>query len=430
MNSQRLPWFSVPSIFRTLWVSVAVVLLALALFPSFFANALGVAREDFFLEWQQDSQSLVERVVESNQASNDHGFWGLSESRKVQIGSQGHFFSAIGGFFDLGIRQLEAVSAALSALWIAGFIVLVALKGSKTLSILIAVVSLSSPWLVTAARNMYWIPWSWYALAVLAGSIVVVKSRVLRKWLFVSLFAAFAFRFSAGYEYVSSMILFAAVMPFVLHTSDSFSSTKKRRFLQQLQLSTWFFVTGLASFFTVLIVHGFFRGEGRLWSGLQSIYLRDVLRRTYGNPSEFDPAYEASLSASPLDVLGLYLFDWSTPLLNLPLNSEVNLGLGAYGLALLLTLILLGLVANLLAGRLPSLSTSLLFLGALAMPISWIVLAKGHSFIHGHINFVLWYPITVPVLVYSIIILFAPQISAFLGQLRLSRLVHGLKRWD
>lgn len=423
-------WIPIASVSKACWVSVAVLLVAVALFPSFYSNALGVAREDFFLDWQQDSQSLVENVVESGPASQNHGFWGLSESRKVQIGTQGHFFSGLGGSFDLNIRQLEGVSAALSALWIAGFIVLVALRGSVTLAMMIAVVSFFSPWLVAAARNLYWIPWSWYALAVIAGCAVIVRNRVARKLLFAGLFAAFAFRFSAGYEYVTSMILFAAVMPFVLHTGDPFASTSRKKLVRQLRLSTWVFATGLASFLTVLLVHGFFRGEGRLWSGLQSIYVQDVLRRTYGDPANFDPVYEASLTASPLDVLQRYFFQWGTPLINIPVNSEVNLGLGAYGLALLIAMVSLGLVPNLLEGRVPSLSSSLLFLAALAVPISWFVLAKGHSFIHVSINFVLWYPITVPVLLYVIIVLFVPQVSRLLGQLRLSGYVRNPEHRD
>lgn len=379
----------------------AIALLSFSfLLPGFFSNALGTAEKDFFSNWQQESQALVLWAIDENKNTGSLGFWGFTESRQVQIGTQGHLFAVLYQFPGLGdARALEALSSVFSAAAVASFALLIFRYGSPWLAGLIMVTSLTSPWLVSAARNLYWIPWSWFAPAVLAGLIVVTGSNQLRRLLYVAMFTAFAFRFGAGYEFMTSIILLAVLMPFLVNKPIGSKRKILSSFRNQLDSSIKIGVTSLLAFVSTIALHSFYRGNGSITSGLATIYREDVLRRTYGNPDNFDPVYEPSLSASPFDVVYRYVLGWQTPVLHLPITDSFSLGLGATGLSLLLVLVIASIALSLLLSKSLPKDTFILFIGALAVPLSWFILAKGHSG-HFHINYVLWYPITVPVLLY------------------------------
>lgn len=386
---------------QALKTPIIAFLLFAMFFPSFFFNVLGTAEKDHFFGWQQDSQSIVERAINERTESGSSEFWGLTGSRQVQIGTQGHLFSIlyrIPLFADVGI--LEGISAALTAIMVTAFVMIVFRSGNTWLAGCIAFVSIASPTLVASARNLYWIPWSWYLPAVLAALLFVVTTRRSRAILHIGIFLAFAFRFGAGYEYMTSVILLAALTPFLAHEQVEIYRKSAVNVSSSLLSSLKIFINGLLAFFAVFFVHAYFRGAGSVSRGGEMIIREDVLRRTYGDPGSFSTVYEASLSASPIHVLGAYLFGWDRALLNLPITDTYSLGLGTSGLAFLISLLLVGLVLSLLAGKRISNSALFLLIGALTVPISWFILAKGHSYIHLHINMVLWYPVTVPVLLY------------------------------
>lgn len=382
------------------WATIALFV-TLMFLPSYFSNALGTAERDFFSNWQQDSQALVLGAIDERDNSGSLGFWGLTESRQVQIGTQGHLFTMLSRFSPLSdVRALEAVSSTFTAVAITVFSLVLFRLGSPWLAAFFVATALTSPWLVSAARNLYWIPWSWFAPAVIAGLIALTVSKQVRRFLYLAMFAAFAFRFGAGYEFMTSIILLAALMPFLANITTGNNSKITSSLRTQLLYSTKIVATALLAFVAVLTTHSFHRGNGSVTNGLGKIYREDVLRRTYGDPGGFDPVYEASLSASPFDVVYRYVLDWNTPVLHLPITDSFSIGLGTTGLSLLFVLVIASMALSLLLHKSLPRNTFILLIGALSVPLSWFILAKGHSYIHLHINYVLWYPITVPVLLY------------------------------
>ena len=123
------------------------------------------------------------------------------------------------------------------------------------------------------------------------------------------------------------------------------------------------------------------RGDTIL-EGLQSIYELDVKRRTYGNPEAFAKSFRDSLSASPLAVIKTYIFAWKTEFLK---------GIPGSAFYILVILSVVTIFYEYYANHQNKARDAGLFLAFLMPPLSWFVLAKAHSYVHTHMNFVLWY---------------------------------------
>ena len=390
------------------WSFVATLVLASVLIPSFAFNAMGTADQEFFENWQQDSEQLIKNEVAFQDIGSRDDFWGMGSpigsedelqwvERKQQIGTQGHFFSILNDFFNFSDpRSLQLIGATTTALIVSAFAVLFFRRNQFVLSGSIYFSALLSPWFVSSARNLYWIPWSWLLPALLAG---LLSLRLGPRWTVVVhalLFLSFVFRFGAGYEFASSIILLAVLMPFLLDfrsvIQTSLLSSWKKHALQSLQV----LVNSLAAFVTVLLVHSFFRGGGSIPKGFADI-VSDVQRRTYGNPSNFPEVYRSSLEAGPMDAAFLYLFRWSTNLLAFDIGPGEPIGLGPNSLWILLGFLAILVVVYAAMGGGPVGGILFMIAGGIAIPMSWFIAAKGHSMIHAHINFVLWYPVTLAI---------------------------------
>jgi len=207
----------------------------------------------------------------------------------------------------------------------------------------------------------------------------------------------------AGYEFVSSVILLAGVAPFLKLYQEQNSTDKKIKHAQIQALKivmTAFGALGLA-----ILIHAYLRGTSII-AGLESIVL-DVKRRTHGNSQDFPGTYADSLDASSSEVLRKYFFEWNTPVLNFgtPEFAKVTLGQNLF-LLLIISCVLTGVIAYAFMGNERKFNVRLhdsgifLFFYALSIPLSWFILASAHSYIHTHINFVLWYLLTIPVLIW------------------------------
>lgn len=110
-------------------------------------------------------------------------------------------------------------------------------------------------------------------------------------------------------------------------------------------------------------------------AGIEAIFKEDVLRRTFGNPADFDGVFTASLKASVWDVLKKYLWDKTAGKWALAITAAAA-GMLLYQKARFRT----GWQRN-----------AWLFILSFLFCISWFVLGKSHSYIHTHINDVMLY---------------------------------------
>lgn len=292
-----------------------------------------------------------------------------------QFGIQGSVFSWIFQLFDEGLTTAYILTAAfLSAILTWLCFVYAKLIGNR-FALAFFIVTCLSPWLVSFARNLYWIPFSWFLPAAIAASIPFIRTTRFQVIFWLGLYASFVFKCLAGYEFISSIILLAGA-PFLynaISTNDHANRISNVKIFSAIQF------IGVAGFITALLFHAHLRGD-TIWSGLIQIYEADVKRRTYATPSAFGENLAASLSATPLDVINIYLFDWKTQVIT-----------GIAGKAFFWLSLFAVLIASYRLIIFGNRRDFALLVAFILPPLSWFVLAKAHSHVHVHMNFVLWY---------------------------------------
>lgn len=414
-----------------------VVLAVLLLIPVYRWNALGSADQAQFDGWQLDSQALVTAKIESTTpqakapgidalgllyanpemlAPNATFDW-LSKGAvptttnygpyQSQIGLPGYLFT---GLYHLGfttISSLQIVSSALFVGTLLWFAFLLARITRPSFAVVFLVVAIGSPWLTVAGRNLYWVPWTWFLPA--CAAILVVTNRGRRRWLALLLLAAaFMVKWASGYEYLTSVTLLAAATPVLAAVFTRRAAPRAKTVALEAGLIV---LVGFVCFVVSIIALAFLAGAGDFGYGMQ-IILQDAGKRTYGGVATDNPLIAESLAASPVNVVAAYLFGWTTNVLTLGSGAPLALAFGPRTFWFLV----LAAVAVVVIRALRKDSTwwrdAWIVLIAMAVPISWFVAAKGHSYLHSFINFVLFYLITVGALIWVIGAALVPLVRA------------------
>ena len=127
--------------------------------------------------------------------------------------------------------------------------------------------------------------------------------------------------------------------------------------------------------------------------GIKSIFIDDVLRRTTGaDLNHYTEDYVVALGASV----------WETVCKYFHFNTQIITGIDGNLFPLLCIIPVLIFIIGL---RRKSLDFEFvaLYIVTFLTSVSWFVLAKSHSYVHTHINFVLWYMGYVQVCLYVIV---------------------------
>ncbi len=327
-----------------------------------------------------------------------------------QYGLQGKIFQKLSVLLrDEGTLQTQGLTQALSdcedvlrllcALATAGTLLLISFlilrKYGRLMAGIFYAVFLLSPWVVNFANNLYWVEFTWF-LPMAAGLWCSLRTerRFARVASYVLVFITIMIKCLCGYEYISSVMLGAILFLLV----DFFSAAAERNAGKtRLLVRTIFFmgIAALAGFAAAICLHAPVKSGGSLTEGIRMIIQEDVLRRTYGadlNAFESLPDFEqAGLNASA----------WATLCKYFHFKTEVITGI-AGNLFPLLCLVPIVLFAwdykkeKVKCGELALYAVSFL------VPVSWFILAKSHSYVHTHMNFVLWYMGYVQVCLYVI----------------------------
>jgi hypothetical protein len=297
---------------------------------------------------------------------------------KSQYGIQGPFFSSAYSWLKLDtLSKLQFLNVALFALVVSVLSLLFSKVYNIRYAAIFFMVMVSSPWVIAFARNLYWMPVLWFLPAIF--STLCYRARnTLSKYAYAVLVGVAVFVKSlAGYEYLSAITLFACSVFIVAPLFDQ-SQKNVRSNIKFFVLAFAFCVLG---FMCALLLHAGMRGDS-IAAGLQNIYEQDVKRRTYGDPSTFDDVFKASLQSSPLDVLWSYIQRW---------NTSLALYVPGTALKWMMVFAVLGFIYSSITKRVLDAKHGLYLLLSFAASASWFVLAKGHSYIHTQLNYVLWY---------------------------------------
>lgn len=154
-------------------------------------------------------------------------------------------------------------------------------------------------------------------------------------------------------------------------------------------------LSGLTGFFAAILLHLMQLASvfGSYSKGLEHLWYT-IAKRTHGDPNFVDEVYRASLESNVFSVIWKY---WNGRAFDL--NSLIGFGEFITFGELILTLLILSSFITALTFSLKDFkklkkinlaAIAALWFSVLA-PLSWHILAKGHSYIHGHMNHVLWY---------------------------------------
>lgn len=296
---------------------------------------------------------------------------------KSQVGLQGHIFNFMYNNLHIPFKVMNLLCSVLLAVVLMAICVLIYQKYGKILGIIFYLTFLLSPWVISFARNLYWVPFTWF-LPALFG-LLLFKDYKKSKVYIPLIYLAILIKCLCGYEYITTIMLFTIAF-FVI---DYFSEKDKAKRKHIFKITLFTGIACLLAFFTALLIHSYMRGDGNIFEGIKSIYVKDITRRTLNLPGgEFDKdIYKDSVNATTISTLKRY-FNWTT---NVVLGIE-----GKYFRAIFFVTILL-LIYNYIKKEKNNKRDIIMFVYFLLTTISWYIIGKSHSYAHYGLNFVLWY---------------------------------------
>ena len=295
-----------------------------------------------------------------------------------QYGFQGIVFSFLFNKLDLSIDFLHLLTAFLTALVLS----ILSYQYSRLFSVgfgfCFFVVCFLSPWLTNFARNLYWVPFTWFLPAVISNWCFILKNNLKNKLIVYTVFTiGICIKSLCGYEYLSSVILLA-VAPYLF-----LSITQKK--IEYLKVAFTLCILSIIGFVIAVLIHTIQRSDN-FFDGLIYLIKNDIERRCYGSADQFEhPLIKKSLDASVIEVLKIYILNWYSNVL------YVGSIIGQKFWKLCLISVLLIIVEFVFFSKNRAKMYFALCLSFIFPPLSWFMLAKAHTYIHTHLNYVLWY---------------------------------------
>jgi len=403
-----------PAILLFLFVTIALI-------PGFYRNQWNMAGKKRFPEWRLNSNyMLVGRLAHSKQAGifasgallgTVDGGWptppGIAEHQydvylnhleyetfftyNSAIGFQGILFS----LFDIAtdypenfnLKVFSGVTAVLSAIMMACFVVWFFLQFGALPAVFVFVFILLSEWITLFAGDIYWQLWAFYLPTIIAFYYFLLqknegyRASALPILIFLSVLIKILFN---GFEFISTtlVMIYTPLVYYSFVQNWSF-----RRF------ADWSIKIGLSAILAV------FSGLGILIAQLSTVlggwipalsYVNStILRRTYGSESN-------ALDVDLATVLWTYIsgrafnFQIIADMTRLPSLEEVSY-LTIFIIFIIASVIFLAISfyqSTIFDLRMKALFWTMWF--SVISALSWFIIFKGHSSVHTHLNYIVW----------------------------------------
>ena len=346
--------------------------------------------------------SVTAKPAEYSQAAFDAQYAAYSGRNRFlnyttynsQICGQGMLFGVLDRALRISpsrkLRFFYAVNSFLAALVLTAIVIWFLLELGTTTAICVLLSFLLSQWLVVFARNLWWSTWAFFVpMAVTMHYLRTRPARAAADGLtfsalvFVATFVKCVFN---GYEYITTTVVMALVPCGYYGIRGRWSRTVWLRVLSRAALG----VAGAVLVSMVILCFQIAAVESRPFAGVDHI-VSSFAKRTHAAESRFPPEFGASLRAGTLSVVGTYFggafFEarWSQSVIRVPYLYLVIL-FAAMSLLLYLHGRREGRLDD---GRKRVALVWATWLSSLA-PLSWFVIFKAHSYIHTHMNFIVW----------------------------------------
>lgn len=268
----------------------------------------------------------------------------------------------------------------------------------KKYNFTIAVISLLcfslSPLVTYFARNLYWVEVLWFIPALIGlFCSLKIESRAIRILSYILAFGSIAIKCLCGYEYISTIMLASVSILLIdfVHYLVQKDRTKAKLTGKAIILLGIFEVLG---FFVAMYFHARKLEIPSFIEGIKYIFNEVGQKRISGIAFNSGYAIWDSYNASLWKVILMYF--------KFPYYFSLFVGVGSNIFTVLviasLFIHLYDIYKNNVNHRL--LSAYVFFF---LTTLSWILLAKGHSYVHTHMNYVLWYFGFIQVCVYTIV---------------------------
>lgn len=320
---------------------------------------------------------------------------GIASPYQASYGLQGKIFRHLARYMDEEQLYMNLYMLCCLALGTVVSIIIILLykKYNMLLAVIFLITFWLSPWVVSFARNLYWVEFTWFLpMAIGLFCSLNVDKRLCRIISYIATFFAIVLKCLCGYEYISTIMM--GLISFLL--VDFIVSCIQKQKARSILLFRTIIVIGiiaLLGFVVALCIHAPLRGNGNVLDGIKVIFEEDVLRRTSGaDLNKFSEVFWASFNASVWETCAKY-FRFST---------EIIVGI-AGNLFPLLCIIPVAIFMFDIKNRKADYELMAMYFIFFLTSISWFVLAKGHSYIHTHMNYVLWYFGYVQICLYIIV---------------------------
>ena len=266
-------------------------------------------------------------------------------------------------------------------------------------ALLCLLVILGSPWLTAFARNIYWSLWLYLLPPLGIGAVLSTplgRNNQNRRLAIVA-FLTLLVRFLAGYEFAT--VTAAMALAPVLY--DSIRNTQRLRvFLSRLGLLVGAALAALIVSLAVLTLQ--ITAETGSARNVVNHIRFAIGRRASGDPSKFPPVYADALKANAFGVLRGYLLDPVDRQADLKRLAPLRWLLSRRQGEILVCVILAAGWAAIRTAWLPAdrrfgpLALAAATLCVLSGILAWLVIFKAHSFIHVHVNPLMFHLLYLP----------------------------------
>ncbi len=404
-------------------------------FLSYNYNALMITSDDYFITHQLDSEQLIldgilhgnnenghislgrytrpnidKQWVYSHQLYLNKNKQGVFDEYRSQFGLQLYLYNFIAKKINYDARFLQAFSSFLMSLIVSCFFIIIKSEFSRKHAFAFCIPLIISPWVVVFAKNLYWVEAAWYLPTIVAflfgkNAFMSFKNAAI---LGSMLFLTFLIKMLCGYEYITTIALSACVP--IMYYATKYRIKAIKLFYMLLLAGSSF----LSAFLLALVIHAHSLSSDS-YNGFNEIYFNAAKRVAISNPelaareackysenpSECKKIYINSLTSNGFAVAGKYFsiphfLPWIDRF-DRPWIDQLNSSSAIKILLKKATTIInnLGFIIfcifvffKAFKGKSP-LSAAIFV--AFSAALSWYVLAKGHSYIHTHMNYVLWY---------------------------------------
>jgi hypothetical protein len=400
-------------------------------------NFWQVADQQWFADYQHDTEAMIlGRLAQSHQDGVfSHGglpgygtppslqyqyeaylkrltFQSYSEYES-QIGGQGILFSVLDRLIPLPtqakLRVFYALTSFLSAVSVTAIVLWFHLEFGLLVGLCVVASSILSQWLVVFGRNLWWSIWAFYVPMVVIMFYIRRNSPFTYKqpstFAVIAFIAIFIKCVINGYEYITTTLMMMMV-PFVYYAIRD-----KVNFRSFLTSSLALAVGSGAAILLSLTVLCFQIASitGSPIDGVNHI-VNAFQKRTYGNPNDFPSEYSASLQAGTVQVVVGYIAGTSVRGSSIrgayfDVNNYLNTSHEfrsrvVYRIRYLYLICLVAVATGVLYGlgnayglaverqRTTALMWAAWF--SILAPLSWFVVFKAHSYLHEHMNYIVW----------------------------------------